>query len=169
MAKVEKKPHKEMTPPVKSAPKPHILLVTAIAANELESCDFSFEITHEIVSPYDDVEKIRSIDRRRKDYGFDPVSAVDESSGKSALFAAHVDKRLVGFALIVESWNGMAEIAEIAVDRNARGQGVGMILLGAAEEWAQEQGFRFIRLETQSTNPAACQAICSCRIQVGRF
>ncbi|WLQ16321.1 GNAT family N-acetyltransferase [Hahella aquimaris] len=142
---------------MKSDPQPHILLVTAIPASELESCDFSFEITHEIVFPYHDAESTRPICRRRKEYGFDPASAVEESSGRTALFAARVEKRLVGFALIIESWNGMAEIAEIAVDRNARGQGVGMSLLSAAEDWARQQGFRFIRLETQSTNPAACK------------
>ncbi|WP_246637216.1 GNAT family N-acetyltransferase [Burkholderia catarinensis] len=65
--------------------------------------------------------------------------------------------RLAGFVAISESWNGMAEIGEIAVDRACRQQGVGRLLLSAAETWARNQRFDCMRLETQSNNVQACR------------
>ena len=50
----------------------------------------------------------------------------------------------------------MAEIAELAVDRPCRRQGIGQLLLATAESWARGHGFGFMRLETQSNNVAAC-------------
>ncbi|MBN3818463.1 GNAT family N-acetyltransferase [Paraburkholderia sp. Se-20369] len=51
----------------------------------------------------------------------------------------------------------MAEIGEIAVDRACRRQGVGRLLLSAAETWARNQRFDYMRLETQSNNVQACR------------
>ncbi|MEF9439923.1 GNAT family N-acetyltransferase [Burkholderia sp. 1A5] len=50
----------------------------------------------------------------------------------------------------------MAEIAELAVDRHCRRQGIGQLLLAAAQAWARSYGFGFMRLETQANNVAAC-------------
>ncbi|GAU05516.1 GNAT family N-acetyltransferase [Burkholderia stabilis] len=129
---------------------------SGLPADELERCDFSFDIAWELNPPYQDLLDLRALPVRRKDYGFDPAGWANQSSGKTALFRATAGGRLAGFVAIAESWNGMAEIAELAVDRHCRRQGIGQFLLAAAEAWARNQGFGFMRLETQANNVAAC-------------
>src|SRR3546814_17879951 len=59
--------------------------------------------------------------------------------------------------MMSEYWNGMADLAEIAVDRRARGRGVAAALLARVEVCADDKGFGLIRLETHSNKPAACR------------
>ncbi|AOR71587.1 GCN5 family acetyltransferase [Burkholderia stabilis] len=129
---------------------------SGLPADELERCDFSFEIAWELNAPYQDLLDLRALPVRRKDYGFDPAGWAHDASGSAALFRATADGRLAGFVAISQSWNGMAEIAELAVDRRYRRQGIGQFLLAAAEAWARSRGFGFMRLETQANNVAAC-------------
>ncbi|ABB12915.1 GCN5-related N-acetyltransferase [Burkholderia lata] len=129
---------------------------SGLPADELDRCDFSFDIAWELNAPYQDLLDLRALPTRRKHYGFDPAGWADEASGKTALFRATAGGRLAGFVAIGQSWNGMAEIAELAVDRHCRRQGIGQLLLAAAESWARGHGFGFMRLETQSNNVAAC-------------
>ncbi|WP_175876761.1 GNAT family N-acetyltransferase [Burkholderia sp. BCC0097] len=128
----------------------------ALAADELDGCDFSFDIVWELNAPYQDLLDLRALPARRKDYGFDPAGWARGASGRTALFRATAGERLAGFVAIEESWNGMAEIADLAVDRHCRRQGIGQFLLAAAEAWARSHGFGFMRLETQANNVAAC-------------
>ncbi|UVE69819.1 GNAT family N-acetyltransferase [Burkholderia pyrrocinia] len=129
---------------------------SGLPADELDQCDFSFDIAWELNAPYQDLLDLRALPVRRKDYGFDPAGWASEASGKTALFRATAGGRLAGFVAIAENWNGMAEVAELAVDRNCRRQGIAQFLLAAAEAWARNQGFGFMRLETQANNVAAC-------------
>lgn len=117
----------------------HISIEQAVdlPADELNGCDFSFEIAWELNAPYRDLLDLRALPVRRKDYGFDPAGWAREACGGTALFRATAGGRLAGFVAITESWNGMAEIAELAVDRACRRQGIGQYLLAAAEAWAQ--------------------------------
>lgn len=131
--------------------------VAALSPAELATCDFSFEIASELTAPYQDLLADRPIPPRRKDYGFDPAGWTAQAPERKALFQARVAGRLAGFAVISEIWNGMAEIREIGVDRAFRRGGVASALLTAAEDWAKSRRFRFIRIETQANNPAACK------------
>lgn len=136
----------------------HIEQVQALHTHELAACDFSFDIARELNAPYQDLFDCRHLPVSRKDYGFDPAGWAEEASDRRALFRASVHGRLAGFAAISESWNGMAEIGEIAVDRARRRHGIAQRLLSTAQEWAKDQGFGFMRLETQSNNVEACKA-----------
>ncbi|MGS0896745.1 GNAT family N-acetyltransferase [Burkholderia stagnalis] len=127
-----------------------------LPADELDGCDFSFEIAWALNAPYQDLLDLRALPVQRKDYGFDPGGWAGEASARTALFRASAGGRLAGFVAITESWNGMAEIAELAVERRCRRQGIGQLLLAAAEAWARCRGFGFMRLETQANNVAAC-------------
>ncbi|WP_439569368.1 GNAT family N-acetyltransferase [Sphingopyxis sp.] len=147
----------------------HISQVDALPTAELAACDFSFDISQAIVFPYDDPSQLHPVPSRRKDYGFDPTDPTDEASGRSALFAARSDGHLLGYVCMSECWNGMAELAEIAVDRRARARGVAAALLASVEVWARDTGFRLIRLETQSNNPAACRAYARAGYVLGGF
>lgn len=130
--------------------------VTTLTADELRGCDFSFEIAGELNPPYQDLLDLRAVPVRRKDYGFDPSDWGDEAPGKTALFRASAEGRLAGFVAVAEQWNAMAEIAELAVERRYRRQGIGQLLLAAAEAWARGHGFGLMRLETQANNVNAC-------------
>lgn len=132
--------------------------VATLSVDELNACDFSLDIAHELNAPYQDLLDCRPVPLRRKDYGFDPAGWAQEAAGRHALFQATARGRLAGFVAISESWNGMAEIAEIAVDRAHRGRGIGQLLLSAAATWASRERFDFMRLETQADNVPACRA-----------
>jgi GNAT superfamily N-acetyltransferase len=81
-------------------------------------------------------------------------------------FAAHVDGRMVGGAVV--AWNtpgvhmleerrDLAVLWDIRVLPSARGQGVGAALFRAAQAWARERGCRQMKIETQNVNVPACR------------
>ena len=51
----------------------------------------------------------------------------------------------------------MAALWDIRVDPDYRRRGVGKSLLSDAAEWARLQGCRWLKIETQNTNVAACR------------
>ena len=67
---------------------------SAIPADELDRCDFSFDIAWELNAPYQDLLDLRALPARRKHYGFDPAGWADEATGKTALFRATAGGRL---------------------------------------------------------------------------
>src|SRR3546814_20551276 len=71
--------------------------------------------------------------------------------------------------MMSEYWNGMADLAEIAVDRRARGRGVAAALLARVEVCADDKGFGLLRLETQSNHPAACRVYARAGYPLGGF
>ncbi|CAB3764373.1 GCN5 family acetyltransferase [Burkholderia sp. MSh2] len=128
----------------------------ALTGDELDGCDFSFEIAWTLNAPYQDLLDLRALPVLHQDYGFDPAGGDGASPGRTALFRATSGGRLAGFVTIRESGNGMAGIAALAVERRCRRHGIAQLLLAAAEAWARGHGFGFMRLETQSNNVAAC-------------
>ena len=63
---------------------------------------------------------------------------------------------LLGNALVFfNARTDIARLYSIAVSDRARGQGLGAVLLGAAEEAARRRGSRALRLEVSQANPAA--------------
>jgi GNAT superfamily N-acetyltransferase len=83
-----------------------------------------------------------------------------------ALFAAHRDGVQAGGAVVafdtpgVDMLKGRTDLAilwDLRVAPEARGQGVGHALFGAAEEWARARGCRQLEIETQNVNLRACR------------
>lgn len=70
---------------------------------------------------------------------------------------AFSDNQLVGQAVVVKNWNDLAMVWDLRVDAHMRRKGVGRELLAACEDWAKSQGLQGLMLETQDTNPSACQ------------
>lgn len=64
-----------------------------------------------------------------------------------------------GFATVTKNrhFTGTEQgyIGELAVDANAEGHGVGQALVTACEQWAREQGYSFLVLETGAANTRA--------------
>jgi len=78
------------------------------------------------------------------------------ASGRCALIAAERAGTLVGSALVLfRADSRAARLYSIAVDRGARGLGLGARLLEAAERAARRRGAESMRLEVRPGNRAA--------------
>lgn len=82
------------------------------------------------------------------------------------LFSARSGDRLVGAAAVgfntegLEMLEGRSDLAvlwDIRVSPEARSQGIGSMLLRAAEAWAVKMGCRELKVETQNINVPACR------------
>ncbi|MGM0789796.1 MAG: streptothricin N-acetyltransferase SatA [Bacillota bacterium] len=78
-----------------------------------------------------------------------------EEQGKIVYFY-YDENDCIGRIKIRSNWNGFALIEDIAVATNYRKKGVGTALLNKAIEWAKENNFSGLVLETQDINVSAC-------------
>ena len=77
-------------------------------------------------------------------------------SASAAVLAAVNGRRLLGKAVVFFRRNSLgARLYSIAVADQARGRGLGEVLLAAAERTAQRRGARRMRLEVRQDNAAA--------------
>lgn len=124
---------------------------------DVAQCDFSFDVTSELVPPYDNpFKQIVPVAAYRKTYGFAAEDFADVGAD-GMLAVARSAGRVGGYILVSESWNRYALIEDFAVDRGARGTGVGIRLMDRAVEWARQRGLPGLRLETQTNNVPACR------------
>ena len=105
------------------------------------------KISYSII-PVEPYEKILKMDPQ------DYTTFIDNP--KRVIFFADVDGKPVGQVKLVPWWNKFAYIEELTVDTPFRGKGIGHALLTRAIEWAKEQGFPGVTLETQDNNVHAC-------------
>ena len=77
-------------------------------------------------------------------------------------FVARRDGRALGCMALVRNRSGKGELKRCFVTQEARGQGVGLALLTAAEAAAREEGMRAIQLETGIRNNAALRLYRGC-------
>ena len=63
-------------------------------------------------------------------------------------FAVESENRLLGFATLQQHFPQAWEVHCIAVMANARGRGVGKLLLTHAEHWLRDQGALFLQIKT---------------------
>ncbi|MGE7623854.1 streptothricin N-acetyltransferase SatA [Viridibacillus sp. NPDC096237] len=78
-----------------------------------------------------------------------------EEEGK-AVFFYYFESSCIGQIKIRSNWNGYALIEDITVAKDYRKNGVGTALLNKAIEWAKENNFGGLMLETQDINVSAC-------------
>ena len=72
------------------------------------------------------------------------------------VFFYYVENKCIGRIKIRSNWNGYAIIEDIAVAKDYRKNGVGAALLNKAIEWAKDNNFGGLMLETQDINVSAC-------------
>jgi len=96
----------------------------------------------------------------RLDYPKDPILLADNWEKFSAiLVAVHKDQTIGYITLMKDVFNPIVRMSDLVVVRRFRRQGVGKILLFAAQEWAANLGNSQLILEMQSKNfPAICLA-----------
>jgi len=118
------------------------------------------QITYSIV-PVEPYEKILNVDP--EDYS----TFIDNP--KKTIFLADVGGIPAGQVKIVPWWNKFACIEELTVDTEFRGRGVGRALLNRAIEWAREQNYPGVTLETQTNNVPAVKLYEKCGFVLGGF
>jgi ribosomal protein S18 acetylase RimI-like enzyme len=76
---------------------------------------------------------------------------------KTDLFLVASDgaERIGYLMIVVPRWTDAAEITDLAVDIASRRTGAGRALIGAAEVWARERGYRSLWVEPRADNHAA--------------
>ena len=98
-------------------------------------------------------------------YDFDAVAqlAVRErlqlvEQGEAYQRVADFEGRLIGLVEVeIQEWNNSAQLANLMVDADYRGQGLGRRLWHRAVDFARQSDVRAILVETQNTNIAACR------------
>jgi ribosomal protein S18 acetylase RimI-like enzyme len=88
------------------------------------------------------------------------IASIEEHPTQTGLFVAVNQQGLqLGFASVSHSKNftgeAQAYLGELAVSENAEGHGVGYALVKACEEWARNQGYTLLVLETGAANERA--------------
>jgi streptothricin acetyltransferase len=108
------------------------------------------------VEPYE-----REVHAEDVDYGFDEVGPT--------IFFAEVDGQLAGRIKMLRWWNRFAYVEDIVVNPEYRGLGVGRKLLEGGIQWARENSFPGVMLETQDDNVPACALYQSHGFVLGGF
>jgi ribosomal protein S18 acetylase RimI-like enzyme len=105
-----------------------------------------------------DFRTVRLPRRMRAQYPRDREQLLEDWQRDEGFWIAEVDGEVRGYAdVLARPWQGIAWIANLAVDRGFRRQGIGTALIRQAREWAWEQGLRTILAEITTKNyPAVC-------------
>jgi len=118
------------------------------------------KISYSIV-PVEPYKKILTVDQ--DDY----AKFIDDP--QKAIFFAYVEGMPAGQIKIIPWWNKFACIEELIVDVEFRERGVGRALMNYAIDWAREQKYPGITLETQTNNVPACSLYEKCGFVLSGF
>lgn len=108
------------------------------------------------VEPYE-----RDVHAEDTDYGFDDAGPT--------VFFAEADGKLAGRVKMHRWWNRFGYVEDLVVNPEYRGMGIGRKLLEQGIQWARENGFPGVMLETQDDNVPACMLYQSCGFGLGGF
>ena len=108
------------------------------------------------IEPYE-----RDIPAEDVDYGFDEAGPT--------IFFAEEGGNLAGRIKMMKWWNRFAYVEDLVVNPDYRGERIGRLLLEHGIQWARENGFPGVMLETQDDNVPACTLYQSCGFVLGGF
>ena len=109
-----------------------------------------------VAEPYE-----REVHAEDTEYGFDDAGPT--------LFFAKVDGNLAGRIKMLRWWNQFGYVDDLVVNPKFRGLGIGRRLLERGIQWARENNFPGVMLETQDDNVAACMLYQSCGFVLSGF
>jgi len=95
------------------------------------------------VEPYE-----REVPAEDVEYGFDEAGPT--------IFFAEADGKLAGRIKMLRWWNRFAYVEDLVVNPEYRGLGIGRRLLEHGIQWARENDYPGVMLETQDDNIPAC-------------
>ncbi len=106
------------------------------------------------IAPWRDPEKMLATVREWLN------GSIENHGEKTMVFVAEgAQGEPLGFATVSHARHftgvGQAYIGELAVSEAAQGRGVGQALVEACEQWAREQGYGFLSLDTGAANARA--------------
>ena len=101
------------------------------------------------------VYTIAAVEPYERDYPPEDVNYSFDGS-TPAIFFAEVDGKLAGRIRMMKWWNHFGYVEDLAVNPEYRGLGVGRKLLERGIQWARENNFPGVMLETQDDNVPAC-------------
>ena len=108
------------------------------------------------VEPYE-----RNVPAEDIEYGFDDTGPT--------IFFAEADGQLAGRIKMLRWWNRFAYVEDLVVNPQYRGMGVGRKLLERGIQWARENSYPGVMLETQDDNVPACMLYQSCGFVLSGF
>jgi len=108
------------------------------------------------VEPYE-----RDVHMEDTDYGFDEAGPT--------IFFAETNGKLAGRIKMLKWWNQFGYVEDLVVNPEFRGLGVGRRLLERGIQWARENDFPGVMLETQDDNVPACKLYESCGFVLSGF
>jgi ribosomal protein S18 acetylase RimI-like enzyme len=96
--------------------------------------------------------------RMQTEYPRNLEQLVEDWQRGEGFLAADVDGEVRGYVdMLVEPWQQMGRIVNLAVEREHRRHRIGTTLLRHTRQWAREQGLKTILAETTTKNyPAIC-------------
>ena len=103
----------------------------------------------------------REVPAQDTEYGFDEAGPT--------IFFAEVDGKLAGRIRMMKWWNQFGYIEDIVVNPEYRGMDIGRKLLERGIQWARENNFPGVMLETQDDNVPACTLYQSCGFVLSGF
>jgi iron complex transport system permease protein len=109
-----------------------------------------------VTEPYE-----REVHAEDVDYGFDEAG--------STIFFAEVDGKLAGRIRMLKWWNQFGYVEDLVVNPEYRGMDIGRKLLEHGIQWARENNFPGVMLETQDDNVPACTLYQSCGFILSGF
>jgi ribosomal protein S18 acetylase RimI-like enzyme len=109
-----------------------------------------------VAEPYE-----REVHAEDTEYGFDDAGPT--------FFFAEVDGNLAGRIKMLRWWNQFGYVDDLVVNPKFRGLGIGRRLLERGIQWARENNFPGVMLETQDDNVPACTLYESCGFILSGF
>lgn len=103
----------------------------------------------------------REVQLEDTEYGFNETPPV--------VFFAEAEGQLAGRIRMLKWWNQFGYVEDLVVNPQFRGLGVGRRLLERGIQWAREQGYPGVMLETQDDNVPACTLYQSCGFVLSGF
>jgi ribosomal protein S18 acetylase RimI-like enzyme len=103
-----------------------------------------------------------------RDYPAEDVNLGVDGTGPTVFFA-EADGKLAGRIRMLKWWNQFGYVEDLVVKPEYRGQGIGRKLLERGIQWAREDGFPGVMLETQDNNVPACMLYQSAGFILGGF
>lgn len=103
-------------------------------------------------------QTVRLPRRMRAEYPRQLDQLVEDWQRGEGFLVAEVDSEVRGYVdVLALPWQGMGWMANLAVERGYRRQGIGRALVRHARQWAREQGLQVILAEATTKNyPALC-------------
>lgn len=148
-----------------------IIKMTHSNMNEFNKSNEGFIVSERIIPKYENdywtyTEEIFS-EQYYKQYENDEIDISYINEKGKAVFFYYDNNNSIGQIRLRSNWNGFALIEDIGIAKDWRQKGIGTALLEKAVEWAKQNNFAGLMLETQDVNVSACRFYAKNKFVIG--